>query len=522
MLKNAIVIMFDSLHHSYVGCYGNTWIKTPNMDRLAREGVLFENSYTEGLPTVPCRRAMFTGRYTLPVGGWVPLSANDTTIADLCWGRPIDTYLSYDCPNYRLPKFGYNRGFDKIWYTRGHEGDNFYEYDNLTHLDPMDFVEEDVAENYKKKMGEAAFKGNLAELKIFLRQRQFWRSKEDHFVARTVSAGIDYLRKVDRNHQFFLWIDSFDPHEPWYPPSVTEGRPCPYDPDYKGKNQPYPVEGPVEGIFTEEQMHHVRMLYAESVTLCDEYLGKLMDAIRELGFEENTLLMMVSDHGEHFGNGEHGHGLMTKIRPWPYEELSHTPLLLRGPGIKAGQRIKAFVQSVDVAPTVLDWLGIGLHPMMQGKSLLPLVYGEVDKVRDFAIAGYHGYSWAIFTDDWSYVHWLQPENKDSDKMAAEFYCESIDSSHIKATGGKGYMEEWTEGFTAAKNNEGDHDKVLSSLDGADQWTCSPNSVAEVPETDELYDRRIDRFQLNNVIDQHPEKALELKTLLLDFMESLKD
>ena len=65
MIKNAIVIMFDSLQFNYDGCYGNDWIKTPNMDRLAKEGALFENAYTEGLPTVPCRRSMHTGRYTL-------------------------------------------------------------------------------------------------------------------------------------------------------------------------------------------------------------------------------------------------------------------------------------------------------------------------------------------------------------------------------------------------------------------------------------------------------------------------
>ena len=84
MPKNAIVMMFDSLQHNYVGCYGNDWIKTPNMDRFAKEGVLFENAYTEGLPTVPCRRAMHTGRYTLPVSGWVALTLDDTTIADVC------------------------------------------------------------------------------------------------------------------------------------------------------------------------------------------------------------------------------------------------------------------------------------------------------------------------------------------------------------------------------------------------------------------------------------------------------
>jgi hypothetical protein len=210
---------------------------------------------------------------------------------------------------------------------------------------------------------------------------------------------------------------------------------------------------------------------------------------------------------------------LTKVRPWPYEELAHTPMLLRGPGIKAGQRIRAFVQSCDVAPTVCEWLGIGLHPDMQGKSLLPLVRGEVDKVRDFAVAGYHGYSWGMFTDDWSYVHWLQPENKDSSKMAATFYSESTDCSHIKATGGKGYMEEWVSGM-AGDEAELSSSSIKASLDGASQWTCSPNSVAEVPEGDELYDRRKDPFQLNNVLDKHPDMGKELLQKLKEFMGEL--
>ena len=81
--KNVIVVMLDTLQFNYLGCYGNTRVKTPHIDRFATEGVVFENAYTEGLPTVPCRRAMLTGRYTLPVKGWSQLDVSDTTIADL-------------------------------------------------------------------------------------------------------------------------------------------------------------------------------------------------------------------------------------------------------------------------------------------------------------------------------------------------------------------------------------------------------------------------------------------------------
>lgn len=149
----------------------------------------------------------------------------------------------------------------------------------------------------------------------------------------------------------------------------------------------------VEGIYTEEELHHVRMLYAELVTLCDVQFGRLLDAVRELGLEDNTMILMVSDHGEPMGTGEHGHGIMRKIRPWPYEELAHVPMLLRAPGLPKGKRVKAFVQSCDVAPTVCEWLGLGVQSFHQGKSLLPLARGEAEKTHEFAIAGYHKYSW---------------------------------------------------------------------------------------------------------------------------------
>jgi hypothetical protein len=84
--KNVIVVMMDTLQFNYLGCYGNDWIQTPHIDRFAKQGVLFENAYAEGLPTVPCRRAMFTGRYTLPTKGWSQLDLDDTNILNIAVG----------------------------------------------------------------------------------------------------------------------------------------------------------------------------------------------------------------------------------------------------------------------------------------------------------------------------------------------------------------------------------------------------------------------------------------------------
>ncbi len=508
-MNNAIVIMFDSLQRTYLGCYGNTWIKTPNMDRLAREGVLFENCYIEGVPTVPCRRAMHTGCYTLHGRGWSPLTMEETTIADLCWGRPIDTAIIFDCPMYRLPKFGYTRGFDKVYYTHGHELDHFfYLGDPLYHYNPHDYLEDHISETIDRVHGKTVRDPLIEELEAYLKQMQYWRSDEDRYVAKTIKNAIKYLAQVDRNKQFYLWIDSFDPHEPWNPPSVVEGKPAMYDPNYKGKHQFLPVIGAVKDVFTEEELHHVRMLYAESVTVCDKWLGILMDAVRSLGFEENTLFLMVSDHGEPMGNGEHGHGIMRKCRPWPYEELVHAPMLLRAPGIKAGQRIKAFVQSCDVAPTVCDWLGIGVHPDMTGKSLLPLVRGEVTKVRDFAIAGYYKYSWAIYEEGWSFIHWMHNAHNLSELEAGDFY--NADNGFTNINMGSMQDDETLKSMKAA-----------ASLDGEDQWTCTPGSTVEVPDIDELYDMTKDPFQLHNVISQHPQKAQEMLQKVSQFINGLK-
>lgn len=514
MIKNAIVLMFDTLQFNYIGAYGNDWIQTPNMDKLAKESVLFENSYTEGLPTVPCRRAMLTGRYTLPVSGWVALTKEDTTIADLCWGRPIDTALIFDCPNFRLPKFGYTRGFDKTWFTHGHEGDeSYFENDPLYQYDWHDFVEDHTLEGYCNRYHTKKLENAVeAELNNYLRQRQYGGDKEENrYGCRTISKAIEYLEQVDRNKQFFLWIDSFDPHEPWDPPAIWgPDHKCKYDPEYKGKHMFLPCAELVEGLYTEEELHHVRMLYAEMVELCDKNLGRLMEAIRRLGLEENTLFWMVSDHGAPMGNGMHGHGAMRKCRPWPYEELAHTPSMLRVPGI-APRREKAFIESVDVAPTVCDWLGIGIHPDMQGKTLLPLLRGEVDKVHDFAISGYFDYSWSIITEDWTFIHWLQP-NDDGKSMRLKFFRAHIDGSHLAAVGGKSTLvPELTEALASSQgiNMQEELHRERASLDGAAQWTCTPGSSAKVPEKDELYNRREDPFQLHNIVTEHPDIAREL-------------
>lgn len=520
--KNVIIVMMDTLQFNYLGAYGNDWIKTPNIDKFAQQGVVFENAYTEGLPTIPCRRAMLTGRYTLPVKGWSQLDIDDTTIADLCWGHPIDSALIHDSGPFRLPKFGYSRGFDKVHFIHGHETDHqYYAADDLTTLKAQDYYEDHVLESADEILGENVMQPMLNQVECHLKERQYWKSDEDQHVAQVMKQAVKYLEERDQNKSFMLWIDSFDPHEPWDPPSVYDPElKCMYDPDYKGKDMFLPIQGDVEKLYTEEELHHIRMLYAEKVTMCDKWFGRFMEKVRTLGLDQNTTVMLVSDHGSPMGNGEHGHSLMRKCRPWPYEELAHIPFIMKAPGVPAGKRVKSFVQSCDVAPTVVDALGIGVHPSMQGYSLLPLAKGEVEKVRDFAIAGYFRFSWSIITEKWSYIHWLKDDEKSIADARFGIYGQDLAEStaHLREVAKTNAVEDRD---TAFLNRAYEEHKKQATLDGEDQWTCTSAARSEVPERDELFNRRKDPFQLKNIAADNQGIAEELLDQLRMFMAELR-
>ena len=484
---NVVVIVADTWQFNYLGCYGNPWIRTPNIDRLAAASTVFENAYAEGCPTVPTRRALMTGRYTLPYGGWRALNNSDVTLTDILWHEPIRTALVYDTSPMHLPRFGYSRGFDAVHFFRGQEFDHFYSKDACS-LDPERFHKPAYYQVPGREHEELpASLYSRQELMDYLPQRQHWRGEQDQMVARVSRSAIQYLRDRDKQKPFFLWIDSFDPHEPWDPPSVWDHTlRCPYDPDYTGIEIINPVPTYADWYLTEAEEHHVRMLYAEKITMVDKWLGKVLDTLREEELYDDTLIVFISDHGQPLGRGVHGHGIMRKCRPWPYEELVHIPLIIHYPGAAPG-RVPAFVQTVDIAPTIMDYLGVTDRiSRMQGKSLLPLIRGEQEQIRDFAIAGYYNFSWSIITEGWSYIHWLEEKHFKANPLKA-----------AAAVGLQDYQE------------------------NTDVWTCTPGSETQMPRGNELYDRRTDPFQQHNLLDRQERTAADLNQRLFEFMRELK-
>jgi len=410
---NVVVIVTDSLRADHTG-YMNLGekAKTPNLDRFAAEGTVFEHYYPEGLPTLPVRTAWWTGLWTYPVKGWQPFQLEDVLLAEVLWNKGYTSALVADTYHLHKPVYGAGRGFDTVVWIRGQEYDPWV----------VD-VEVDVeASPHHRLRGDESDARWRPLFEQYLRNATRLKSEEDYYVARTVRAAIEWLEKVTQQQKdrLFLWVDCFDPHEAWDPPEPYWSM---YKPEgYEGAELVDPVAGPVEGYMTPEEVERTRTLYAGEVTLVDKWVGKLLERMRELGLYENTLIMHLSDHGEPFGE----HGIIRKAEPWSYEELVRSPLAIRHPqGVGTGKRVKAVAQAVDIMPTVLDFLGLptmleqqyrapgkDLFPQdvvvaskmvqMEGESLLPLMAGGKEKIRDFAYTGFYGQRWNIRGGGWSF------------------------------------------------------------------------------------------------------------------------
>jgi len=411
-MMNVIVIIADSMRADHVGCYGSK-IKTPNLDRLAREGVLFEEAYSENLPTMPCRTAWWTGQYLFTQRGWQQMEESDYLLAEVLWDEGITSAFISDTYHMHKPVYNCGRGFDTVVFVRGQEYDPWI-VDKSIKVD---------VKKYHRLKGDRSDSRWKPRFEQYLRNTSWIRKEEDYSVARTVKEAIRWLEYTTKTRKdgLFLWVDCFDPHEPWDPPSPYREM---YDPEYRGLEMIDPVPGMVEGYMTPREVQHTKALYAGEVTFVDKWVGILLDRIRELGLYENSLIVFMSDHGEPLGE----HGYIRKAFPRNYEELAHIPWIMRFPdGLGAGKRFSSFVQPPDLMPTILDSLGVTkkltlrfLAPVgltfpqdmvqkkrdivLNGKSLLPFLRGKVEALREFAVTAHHKQQWGLRTKDWTYLY----------------------------------------------------------------------------------------------------------------------
>ncbi|MGQ9730675.1 MAG: sulfatase family protein [Candidatus Zipacnadales bacterium] len=379
---NLITIIADTFRFDHLGCYGSGRAKTPNLDRLASEGVVFEQVYADGLPTIPMRRVFYTGNSILPDAQWRPLLPNDITVAQILKQHGFTTALIADCYHLFKPNLNFHEGFDAWEWIRGQESDKW-------RSGPREAVDP------KRHIPEHHWNDDYLE-----RARQYMmnmldrQSEEDYIVARSCRAAMRWLEQNRTNQPFMLWLELFDPHEPWDAP--PHFRDMYYD--------AYPLEGYFFGYgvraqdVREEDYPVLRALYAAEVTFVDQWIGHLLECIDDLGLRDDTIIIFTTDHGTHLGE----QGCIQKTPGLLNSLVAKLPFIVRHPDTRfAGQRVHALVSGLDLAPTALELLGVTDHPPMDGRNFWPLVTGEIELLRDHVLVGFGGFC-AVRTKDWHY------------------------------------------------------------------------------------------------------------------------
>jgi arylsulfatase A-like enzyme len=397
---NVILILCDTLRRDHVGAYSGGRAQTPNLDRLASQSVVFDRAFSASYPTLPCRLELFTGRFIYPYLGWGPLPSDEVTLAETLGRAGYDTALVTDNPQLTKRDYHYDRGFATRIRVRGQLKDDY------------------VAAPLPVTLPCAVEKVDEEDRAIqYLRNTTARRGEEDYCCAQTMRSAARWLESNARRGPFFLLVDSFDPHEPWDPPQHYVDR---YDPDYEGEKLFYPRYTTAD-FYPERELRHMRALYAGEVSMVDNWLGHLFACMDSLDLWDDTAVIFFSDHG--FYLGEHGLvGKMGKrarfLRGWPlYREVTEVPMMIRAPGISP-RRCDAFVHPGDLMPTTLELAGVPRPTRVQAQSLLPLLHGEAERVRDVAVSSWSFRHWSsyrpstVWTDEWSLIYWragIEPE-----------------------------------------------------------------------------------------------------------------
>jgi arylsulfatase A-like enzyme len=390
---NLIVLVLDSLRQDHVGLYHGgrgpfpdvRAASTPAIDAFGRQSVVFSNAYPEALPTVPVRYVLMTGQRALPFRPWAPLQPGDLTIPQILRNEGYTCGIVSDCYHYRAPGMNYHSGFHAYRWIRGQEYDP---YESAPSRRPL--------ERYVNARYPADWRLRVAQ---FLANTDAMTAEDDRFPAQVMDEAVAWLRRNRSHKKVFLWIDCFDPHEPWDPPARfdTYG-----DPSYAGPRLILPMGGPSSAWATPAEVRHMRGLYAGEVAFVDHCLTRLFDGLRDLGYLDDSLILVLSDHGHPLDD----HGKFLKGADRLYSELLRVPFMLRLPGARlAGRRSEALVQFQDVLPTLFDLLGLqGYLDSMHGRSFRAVVEGDADRHRDAIITGYHeGIDRCVRTAEWSYI-----------------------------------------------------------------------------------------------------------------------
>ena len=372
MAMNLLMIIVDSFRKDHCGFMGNDWIHTPNLDALAEESLVFTEAIPESMPTLPVRRALHTGKRTYPfldwkpekgdrvlVWGWQRIPEEQITLAEALNRAGYTTGFVTDTYHQFKPSRNYHRGFTNWTWVRGQEADPWLPVGRR--------VSQADIEAHTPEM--APVPGWLAQ---YLANVSWRQREEDYFAPRVFLTAMGFLESFREQQPFFLLVDSFDPHEPWEAPKWYLELYA--DPDYRGRDVITSVYGRIDKL-TEGELAWLRARYAAECTMVDKWIGHLMNKLDDLGLADNTLVMVVSDHGHAMGE----HGVMGKVPREQYPELVDIPMLIRTPDRQlAGVRSDAFVYNVDLVATAYEALGVEPPMELDGIDLMAVGRGDME------------------------------------------------------------------------------------------------------------------------------------------------
>lgn len=387
---NMIVIIADTWRADHLGCYGATRIKTPYLDNLAARSVLFTDASAEGLPTIPCRRVYHTGKSVLPESKWQPLGKDDITFAEVLHGHGVTTAFIVDTYHHFKPNYNFHRGFDSWQWIRGQETDK-WKSGPKENFDPKNHMPAHLwNERYDKNIRQ------------YLMNTQDIKSQEDYFCARSCTAAIHWLEHNINSKPFMLWLDMFDPHEPWDAPPRFQKM-------YRAE---YPYERYMFGYGVENEdirpddIPVIKDLYAAEVTFTDYCIGRLLKRIAELGLMDNTIIAFSTDHGTHLGE----QGCVQKTPALLNACVTHIPLIIKHPDKKfSGRPVNGLVSAVDFMPTFLALLGIDDYKNMDGQNMWALLTAEHPSIHDNVYTVFDDFG-AIHNLDWHYFQHIRGDD----------------------------------------------------------------------------------------------------------------
>lgn len=424
-----IMLMYDSLNRHLLEPYGARWTKTPNFLRLANHTVQFEQNYAGSLPCMPARRELHTGRYNFLHRSWGPIEPYDDSMPEILKNAGVITHLISDHTHYWEDGGAtYHNRYSSWENVRGQEGD-------MWKVTPESFRKEKNIQNGDGKY--FAMSGNLQHQDAI--NRTFYTEEEEMPLARTFAAGLDFLKRNHEEDNWFLQIECFDPHEPFF---AAEKYRKLYEDSYTGKTCDWPPYHQVTE--DDETKEHLKKQYAALLSMCDSYLGILLDAMDDYDMWKDTMLIVNTDHGYLLGE----HGWWSKgCMPW-YEELVHTPLFIHVPKFskKDGTKCEKLTQTIDLPATILDYFGIQRPKDMQGKSVLSM-FENGKPIREYALFGVHGGHVNIC--DGRYVYMKAPVDHENQPL----YEYTLMPMHMRSLFGKGELEkaELVPPFSFTKN-----------------------------------------------------------------------